>query len=917
MNEKDLQQRIDALEAQAKADREQITRLEQSLDRFQTAFELNPLAVAITRFGEYRFIEVNRGFTVLMGYEKEEILGRTTLEVNFWASEERREEFIAAVKQGQGFVPQFEAEFRKKDGSIITGIIAAKMVEIDGHPHLLNVAQDITALKKAQKEVEHRRSQIQALLNAPDYVCLLLDNQGNCLELNEKARSFMNIQQLQQGQPLTLASLFPKKVASRRLATLQEVVAGKKALKLTDELEGRLFQNYFYPICSSSSPQVNQVALFSQDITEHHQYERNLKESEKKYRMLFETMYAGFVLSEWVYAQGQLVDFKIIEVNQAFEKKTGLTPAALSGQLLSQFDQAAAALILPTCLEVAQTGISRRFEVQLHDKSYEIFASCPEKNRLATLFVDITQMKTAQTELIQATRMAEVAAQAKSNFLATMSHEIRTPLNGIIGMTNFLEHSELNAEQKEFTEIISLCGDNLLSVINNILDFSKLESHGIQLDEQPIALRSLLDDCLGLSAPLAQEKRIEVYYKLDANLPDWILGDPVRLKQVFINLLSNAFKFSNQGDVWIEGHCKSDQGDQLELEFSVHDQGIGIPLKDQDRLFTAFSQLDDSPTRKYGGTGLGLAINKQLVELMGGEIYIDSSPKQGSAFYFTILVKKLPSPPQPVIAIDPALKGKKILIIDPYENHAKFLETQCEYLTMRVHLSPLSNEGLTAIQQEKPDLVLLHLPKRRDLTDWLPKIADQVALLSCPVFLLCRLDQNIQQFKSGLIRLLRKPFRLSEFVEHCQAALSLPSSAPVNNPTMLNSDLAKTHPLRILVAEDNELNQTLILRILAKLGYEADLAENGIMALNFLKKKEYDLLLLDIQMPQMDGLEVTAFVLEYFKEKRPWLAAMTANAMKGDRERYLNAGMDYYLSKPITPKDIENLLTTVGARLQP
>ena len=504
---------------------------------------------------------------------------------------------------------------------------------------------------------------------------------------------------------------------------------------------------------------------------------------------------------------------------------------------------------------------------------------------------------------------AEQANQAKSIFLATMSHEIRTPMNGVIGMSSLLAETPLTDQQREFTNTISTCGESLLNVINDILDFSKIESGNMELEKEDFNLRLCIEDILDLFGTKAAQTGLDLVYQIDKDVPLQIVGDGLRLRQILINLVGNAMKFTQQGEVFVGVHVKKNlPNTRMELEFEIRDTGIGIPADKLERLFKAFSQVDSSTTRKYGGTGLGLAISEKLVKLMQGEIHVKSEPGQGSSFSFTIETE---AGTKTLLAYThynmEDQQGKKILVVDDNLTNRAILKSQLEQWKLRAVLADSGQMALDILSKDAAfDLVL---------TDMQMPFMDGILLAQSikerypqiPIILLSSIGdeygKNNQQFFNSVLTKPIKQHVLSKHIINGLQPHGKSFSEEKSTQQKLPAGFSAAYPLHILIAEDNLINQQVILHILNKMGYQPDIAENGQEAVEAARRKAYDLILMDMQMPEMDGLEATRIIRQEL-QKQPVIIALTANTMQGDQEECLDAGMNDYISKPVKLEDL-------------
>lgn len=686
------------------------------------------------------------------------------------------------------------------------------------------------------------------------------------------------------------------------------------------------------------------------ESTRAHVAEEAMREAEARYRGIFENASEGIFQTS--------PEGRYLNVNPALASIYGYDSPASLIEAINDIQQQV--YVHPERREefirlIQAQGHVEDFEFQIyrHDGTVIWISESAREVRSADgklmhyegILQDITTRKLAESELRTAKEAAEQGNQAKSAFLANMSHEIRTPMNAVIGMTGLLLDTRLDDEQREFAQTIRRSAESLLAIINDILDFSKIEAGRLELEHEPFDLRECLEGTMDLLAGRAAEKDLELAYLMDPQTPAAIVGDITRLRQILLNLLSNAVKFTESGEVVVTvtanridapptqtlppfslGDNSDPRSDHswYELTFAVRDTGMGIPRDRMDRLFQPFSQVNSSTTRRFGGTGLGLVISQRFAEAMGGRMWVESAPGSGSTFSFTIQAQAAPRVLSILDSCDqPPLRGKRVLIVDDNATNRRILQLRAESWGMQPYETASPQEALEWIRRgDKYEVAILdiQMPEMDGIT-----LAQELRQLrtpqDLPLIACTSLNRREPESVSGLFSAyIQKPLKISQVFNSLMSVLGGQKVVVYDQHPgkQFDEHLGEQYPLRILVAEDVAVNQRMMQLLLGRMGYLADLAGNGLEAVEAVRRQPYDVVLMDVQMPEMDGLEATRKILaEPLPHGRPHIVALTAHATQADRSACHAAGMDDYLAKPVQFRDLQAALIRCASALQP
>ena len=882
---------------------------------------LENVPVGIGFSGDGRFIRANSNFlNTFVNTPEQPLLGAPTAQI--FQSEESYQAFAELIRPqllatGHG---ELEWPLRRNDGGVFWGRLQGTAVQVPGYARAaIWIFEDITERRQMLAALQAAKENIEAIIAAPGLLVCILDRAGHILRINEAAaRSLGSSPETLLGQ--RIFALLAAEILAERQTWFDKVVSDGTPALFEDQQGAQCFDHSLYPVRDGEG-RVERVVCVSRDITRRRAAEQAIQETSRRLDLAQEAADLG--VFEYTPEDGQV----------HLDERAAVLVRGMPGDF-----HAPLADLLALFRETDQPHPVRSFFEDLETRTRWQFDACiawPDgrqhwvrfhaqlhhqklaDKRWVGVIQDISAQRLTEQALREAKNMAEQATQMKSDFLANMSHEIRTPMNAIIGMTHLALKTELTAQQRDYLNKINHSGQHLLGVINDILDFSKIEAGKLEIETIPFELDSVLDNVANLIQEKASAKGLELIFNIDPGVPGSLLGDPLRLGQILVNFSSNAVKFTEAGSIEIQVSAQEVAPQAYRFRFAVIDTGIGLSSAQQEKLFQSFHQADTSTTRRYGGTGLGLAISKRLAEMMGGEIGVTSTPGEGACFWFTAqLILSCQAEKPRILAGD--IRGRRVLLIDDNDSARAALGANLRAMGLNTDVQADGPGGLAAIEAA----VAAGQPYDLALIDWqMPgwdgiETARQIQALGLPqtpklimVTAFGREEATHAARDAGFAATLIKPVNRSLLFEAIAGTLGVSGPAPGSSPPLPSGGIAGLLPgKRLLLVEDNELNQEVALGLLADSGAQIDVANDGQAALTLADQASYDLILMDMQMPVMDGITATRALRGRPAYRATPIIAMTANAMPSDRERCMDAGMDEHLAKPIEPEALFALL---------
>jgi two-component system sensor histidine kinase/response regulator len=891
--------------------------------RFRMIYDNSPVMMhSIDKQGIIR--NVNKKWLDEMGYSRQEVLGR---KIDFAMTPEAARRAFSTILPNfwrDGSVRSIPYQYVRKDGTILDVLLDSVVVDDPAWGRMsLSTVRDVTERKKAEREAKRMRSLLDSIIENLPTAVFLKDAQDMKYVLWNKASEQLFGYTNSEVIGKTAYDLFPPDQVESFVEQDQAILQDGSLLDIPEEsvdtkhAGSRIVHTKKLPILEDDGTQRYLLGI-SEDITARKKAEQDLIAAREaaageanKLRTMIQGMDAGIVVAD--------ANDVITEVNNWFLDRVGATKEELIDKNLfgCHKDEVSSAR-LRQLLSDYRSGRLRTGTV-----SHSEFAGMKVALRVQPIFNEGEYMGvilnvTDVTDLIEAKTTAESASRAKSDFLASMSHEIRTPMHGVIGMTELLSQTSLTEEQREYLNIIRMSGDSLLSLINDILDFSKIEAGKFELEKVDFSLRQTVGETMESLAVQADNKGLELAFRVSPEVPDLLEGDPIRLRQIIVNLVGNAIKFTDRGEVFVNVGLESEEQEEASLHFTVSDTGIGIPPDKQADIFHSFTQVDTGMSRKYGGTGLGLAITSRLVAMMDGRLWVESELGKGSSFHFVtkFRLRQRVAPPLQHSQKIVDLNGLPVLVVDDNATNRRILEEILMGFGMKPTCVSGAETALAAAQVAQNlgapfplTIVDAQMPET-DGFELSEKIAKMAGAQRPTIMMLTSLGRRGDAERCrqlGISAYLKKPIKQSELFDAIQVTFGMSrQTGEPNNLVTRHTLRERMRRLFILLVEDNLVNQTLATRLLEKRGYSVFIAGNGKEALYALEKSNFDIILMDVEMPEMNGFEATRAIRkrEESSGSHVPIIAMTAHAMTGDRDKCLEAGMDDYVSKPVSSEEL-------------